>query len=210
MVRVKQLLHHYVGKKTKSSVRACSPETKPSTFWKKHQAVQTQQKSSVSKKYLEPCGRGLRIQIITELYPVVAFKTTQLSKRLSTQLQPPWSWKAVRRVWALVWNVSRARTAAANRLFSPAADSSVVRTLENSPVWSEPLRFPNLQGHRRGGASREPLLCQKERAVHSRAASGFWSAHKLQFYRAAFFFMQMGEFFKRGAEIRPARMYLRR
>lgn len=36
------------------------------------------------------------------------------------------------------------------------ADSSVVWTLENSPTGLRRLHFPNLQGHRHEGASKEP------------------------------------------------------
>lgn len=63
-----------------------------------------------------------------------------------------------------------------------AADSSVVWTLENSPDWSERLHFPNLQGHRHEGASREPLFVSEGESQStggagagrgSGAASGF-------------------------------------
>lgn len=63
-------------------------------------------------------------------------------------------------------------SAAATRLFSIAADSSVVQTPENSPVWSQRLHFPNLQGHRREGASREPLSCQRGKAIQ--LEKGLW------------------------------------
>lgn len=41
-----------------------------------------------------------------------------------------------------------------------------------APDWSERLHFPNLQGHRREGASREPLSCQRGKAIQ--LEDGLW------------------------------------
>lgn len=79
--------------------------------------------------------------------------------------------------------------------------SSAARTPENSPVWSEGVHFPNLQGHRREGASREPLSCQRgeshsageqplafdQLTSYCLAQSVLW----LLLFLVFFFFMQM-------------------
>lgn len=84
-----------------------------------------------------------------------------------------------------------------------AADSSVVWTLENSPDWSERLHFPNLQGHRHEGASREPLFVSEGESQstggENRAGAGRGRGRPPAFdqfasysFAEVFFFMQMG------------------
>lgn len=91
-----------------------------------------------------------------------------------------------------------------------AADSSVVWTLENSPDWSERLHFPNLQGHRHEGASREPLFVSEGESQSTggrgRGGGGWRPPAFDQFasysFAEVFFFHANGKSSNKCAEIR--------
>lgn len=79
------------------------------------------------------------------------------------------TWKAVQRnIKALLWNVSEVRWWA-----DPLQQTSSFFYCWGLECWLaskkdsqiERLHFPNLQGHRRKGASREPLSCQRGKAI---------------------------------------------
>lgn len=73
-------------------------------------------------------------------------------------------------------------------LFSIAAGSSAVWTPENSPIWSEGVHFPNLQGHRREGASREPLSCQRGKAIQPESSLWLLISSQVTVLPRPFFF----------------------
>lgn len=93
-------------------------------------------------------------------------------------------------------------------LSSFAADSSVVQTPENSPVWSERLHFPNLQGHRREGASREPLSCQRGKAIQLENGLRLLISSQVTVLPRPLFFFSSSFFHANGKSSNTARKYI--